>query len=547
MQAPTFKVASRTVAVFATVASADGRLVSDLPRSAFTILDNTKPQAITVFSNDIQPITVVMLLDRSGSMRANFTLVEKAAEHFVAAMLPTDKARIGSFANGVQVDPPDFTSDHDRLLRILRTDLQPDGPTPLWNAVDIGIRALAREQGRRVILVFTDGGDNPGNLRSDNSSMRDVLTRAEELDVMIYAIGLEGRSGPAGRGGVGSRVDKPDGGLLRIASATGGGYFELTSTDDLATTFSRVADELHHQYALGFTATVLDGKRHTLDVQVSGSGLTVRARKSYLAVDDAGPPPLTSRAASGEALEAALSAIGRATGSSRAIRTWIGQSRGDRGKTRVTFAWEPAPKIPGAAVEVDPAAQVSIVASGPSDAEYFKGPLPATPASGNRAPFSATFDVDPGPLQLQLSVRDSASRVMASETRPITAIDFAARPTTLGTPAIFRARTLPEYQRVKDDPDAIPAVTREFNRTDRLLVRVPAYGLDAGAAVVGMRLLNQSGYVTKELAATPMGSPSIQQAEVPVANLPPGTYVIQITVVGDGEMPSELVAFRLER
>jgi VWFA-related protein len=312
LQEPTFKAGNRTVAIYATVTNGDGRLVPDLSRDGFTIFDNGKPQPLTLFANDLQPITVVMLLDRSGSMRANFTLVEQAAEQFVAVMLPTDKARIGSFSNRIQVDPRDFTSDHEELLTILRRELQEEGPTPLWNAVNVGITALLHQQGRRVILVFTDGVDSPMNFSNNNNSLKDVMKRAEEEDVMVYAIGLAGQNGPVGRGssgggfgGVGgggfgrggmgrgrprgygggqAPVDeKPDDGLPKIAAATGGGYFELTSTNDLASTFGRVADELHHQYALGFTPTPLDGKMHTLDVRLTSTGLTARARKSYLA------------------------------------------------------------------------------------------------------------------------------------------------------------------------------------------------------------------------------------------------------------------------
>src|SRR5437016_12488401 len=142
-----------------------------------------------------------MLLDRSGSVRANFTLVQEAAERFVAVMLPADKARIGSFSNRIQVDPRDFTSDHDELVGILRTELQPEGPTPLWNAVNVGITALLHQQGRRVVLVFTDGVDNPANFRVNNTTLGDVMTRADEEDVMVYAIGLVGRNGPRGGGG----------------------------------------------------------------------------------------------------------------------------------------------------------------------------------------------------------------------------------------------------------------------------------------------------------------------------------------------------------
>ena len=309
-QEPTFKGAIRTVAVYATVANAEGRLVPDLGRDAFSVLDNGKRQELTLFANDVQPITVVLLLDRSGSMRRNFGLVEKAAEEFVNALLPADKARIGSFSNRIQVDPRDFTSNHDELLGILRSELQEAGPTPLWNAVNVGITALLHQQGRRVILVFTDGMDSPMNFSGANNTLKDVMKRAEEEDVMVYAIGLAGsgpsggRFGGRGPGGYGGRgggrrggyggggyggygrrapVDKPDDGLPKIAAVTGGGYFELTSTSDLASTFQRVADELHHQYALGFTPAALDGKMHKLEVRVASAGATVRARKSFLA------------------------------------------------------------------------------------------------------------------------------------------------------------------------------------------------------------------------------------------------------------------------
>jgi VWFA-related protein len=286
-----FKGGTRTVAIYATVTGANNRLIPDLPRAAFTVLDNGKPQELSLFANDIQPITVVLLLDRSVSMRSNFGLVEQAAERFVQALQPTDKARIGSFSNRIQVDPRDFTSDRGELLNILRTELQEEGPTPLWNAVNVGITALLHQQGRRVVLVFTDGMDSPGG-GYNNNSLKDVTKRAEEEDTMIYAIGLvpsvDGvAGGRRGRRGTfatpGAVVDRPDEGLPKIASATGGGYFELTSTNDLSATFGHVVDELHHQYALGFNPQVLDGKLHSIEVRVAQPGAAVRARQSYLA------------------------------------------------------------------------------------------------------------------------------------------------------------------------------------------------------------------------------------------------------------------------
>jgi Ca-activated chloride channel family protein len=301
-QEPTYRIGNRTVAVYATVSGPDGRLVPNLPQDVFAIDDNGKRQDITLFANTIQPITAIVLLDRSGSMRANFRLVEQAAERFVDALQPGDKARIGSFSNRIQIDPRDFTSDRGELLTILKSELQPEGPTPLWNAIYVGVTALLHQQGRRVILVFTDGMDSPQG--GTANSLKTVMKYAEEEDVMVYAIGLAtggrrgggGGFGPGGPGwpgqGSGGRrrpggfapvADRPDEGLAKIAAATGGGYFELMSTNDLAATFARVADELHHQYALGFTPSALDGKMHSLELHVKGEGMKARARKSYLA------------------------------------------------------------------------------------------------------------------------------------------------------------------------------------------------------------------------------------------------------------------------
>ncbi len=299
-QESVFRTGARTVSVYVTVSDATGRLVSDLTRDDFEIYDNGKRQAITLFGSGVQPITVVMMLDRSGSMMGNFNLVRSAAEQFVAQLLPGDKARIGSFANRIQVDPRDFTSSQRDLIAILRTELQEPGPTPLWNAVNVAITALQHQDGRRVVLVFTDGVDRPPG--SNNINLREAMKHAEEEDVLMFTIGLAGRVGGRGRrggrpgggpgGGFGGvfgpppETTKPDPGLPRIAVATGGGYFELTSTNNMSATFTRIADELHRQYALAFTPATLDGKTHKLEVRLRRSDLTARARKTYFARKD---------------------------------------------------------------------------------------------------------------------------------------------------------------------------------------------------------------------------------------------------------------------
>jgi Ca-activated chloride channel family protein len=294
-QPPTFGTTTRTVAVYATVTDAQGRLASDLSRENFEVDDNGVKQELTVFSNDIQPITAILLLDRSGSMKPNLELEVRAAETFVRGMLAEDRLRIGHFGRNIVIEPDDFTSDRDALLKVLHGDLQMDGPTPLWNAIDRAIDKLLLEKSRRVVLALSDGVDEPLDFSGHAKSMKDEMSRAEDHDIMIYAVGMEGLApmqqqratqGFGGRGIMPQRpndhtMQKPDEGMAKIAAATGGGYFELTSRVDLLGRFDRVVDELHHQYALGFVPQKLDGKLHDLTVKVNKPGYTVRARKRY--------------------------------------------------------------------------------------------------------------------------------------------------------------------------------------------------------------------------------------------------------------------------
>ena len=297
-QPPTFGTTTRTVAVYATVTNPQGRLASDLTRDDFEVDDNGVRQELTVFSNDVQPITAIMLLDRSGSMKPNLDLQLRAAETFVHGMLAEDRLRIGNFGKDIVIEPDDFTSDRDKLFKVLHGDLQKDGPTPLWNAIDRAIDKLLLEKSRRVVLAMSDGVDEPMDFSGHAKSSKDEIKRAEDNDIMIYSIGMEGLApmqqqratqGFGGRGMMAPRrnepatMQKPDEGMAKIAAATGGGYFELTGPGDLLGKFDRVIDELHHQYALGFVPQKLDGKLHDLTVKVAKAGYTVRARKRYLA------------------------------------------------------------------------------------------------------------------------------------------------------------------------------------------------------------------------------------------------------------------------
>jgi Ca-activated chloride channel family protein len=270
-QEATFRSAVRTVAVYATVQDAGGRLVPDLTERDFAVRDNDRSVAITTFSNDAQPITVAVMLDMSGSMSGRMLRVRESTRKFVAALAPVDRATIGTFGQELFVSPL-LTSNHADLNRVLTEELWPGGSTPLWAAIDRGMTALERERGRRVVLVLTDGLNACSGFRGECRGFGDVRRRATEQDFMVYAIGLEGT-------GLSTSMSE-------LTGETGGGHFELQQDDDLDATFARVAEELRRQYLIGFTPASLDDRNHRLQVSVGQAGMTARARRSYLARRD---------------------------------------------------------------------------------------------------------------------------------------------------------------------------------------------------------------------------------------------------------------------
>jgi Ca-activated chloride channel homolog len=272
-QQPTFRSGSvTTVSVFATVTDEANRLVPDLVQEDFEILDNDKVQDITVFDNDIRPISVVVMLDTSGSMTASIKLLKEASEQFLIRLLPEDRGLVGAFNDKIEIGS-EFTNNRDQLISDVR-DLDYGNATRLYDAIDESLNSLKDIEGRKVVLVFTDGDDTGSRIGRGR-----VLERARSEEVMIYAIGLESEMFD----GVRMVRSRPDSGLRGLAEETGGGYFELKKTADLGPTFSRVAQELHSQYVLGFNAKQLDGKVHKLTLKTKRPGTKGRARRSYLA------------------------------------------------------------------------------------------------------------------------------------------------------------------------------------------------------------------------------------------------------------------------
>ena len=271
-QQPTFRSGSRVVPSFVTVTDSNNRLVADLTREDFEIYDNGRVQEVTIFDNEVRPFTVVVMLDTSISMTHRLKDLYAGAEQFLLRLLPHDKATVGGFNDKIEF-ASEFSSDRNSLVSALKS-LDYGNQTHLYDAVYASLDQLEKVEGRKVILLFTDGADfgsrqGPGR----------ALERARDREVMIYGIGLETEF----FNGQSVVRSKPDSILNRFANETGGGYFDLKKDADLNASFTRIAQELRSQYLLGFSPPTLDGKVHRLEVRVKRPGLKTRSRRSYVA------------------------------------------------------------------------------------------------------------------------------------------------------------------------------------------------------------------------------------------------------------------------
>ena len=273
-QTPVFRSGTEIVDLYVTVTDRNGRLVPSLLQEDFEILDEGVVPEIVLFANAVRPITVVVMLDTSASMTPSLDLLMAGAEQFIIRMLPDDKGKVGAFNDKIQILPEaEFIGDRDALIRALDR-LQFGNPTRLYDAIGASIESLQGIEGRKVALIFTDGEDTQHEI-----GWRDALNMALTEEVMLYTIGLEMNY----HNGIRMVRSRPDGRLKTFAEETGGGYFELKDSDELGSTFTRVAQELHSQYVVGFAPSVQDGKVHELEVRVRQRGMTARARKTYTA------------------------------------------------------------------------------------------------------------------------------------------------------------------------------------------------------------------------------------------------------------------------
>ena len=231
--------------------------------------------------------------------------------------------------------------------------------------------------------------------------------------------------------------------------------------------------------------------------------------------------------------------------SSPLIRPWFGLSLGSDDKMRVTFVWEPSPGVPGDRL-LATASRVELTVLGEGDDVLFQGPvLPTGPgmveAPGSE-PARAVFHTEPGRLRLRMKIEDGDRRQVDSDVRDIIVRDLRGR-VAIGTPAVSSRQELSRVPHTRRRCEAVPVASREFRRTERLLIRFPAYAPDGQQPTVSARLLNRVGQPMRTLDVR--SADGEHEIDLMLASLANGEYQVELAVTSPAGNVTELLGFRV--
>jgi Ca-activated chloride channel family protein len=261
----------RAVALDVLVTDQEGRFVTGLRPDDFRVLEQGVPQELSYFTARRTPVTVVVLLDSSASVRSDMLSIQKAAHRFIKKLASGDRARIGFFHDQVVFGPrfTDDMSEHSAMINQMR----PQRSTHLYDALVESFGKLERVPDRKALLVFSDGED-----QGSQTSMQGALEAARQSDVSVYAVGILGWSAADGR-------HANQGLLEQIARLTGGRAFFPADDKQMQKAFDRIRAEIHHQYRMGYVPPSGEegpGQWREIRVELTRrKDLVVRCRRGY--------------------------------------------------------------------------------------------------------------------------------------------------------------------------------------------------------------------------------------------------------------------------
>lgn len=266
----------RLVRILTTVKDTEGKLVGDLEKKDFTVTDNGVPQEIAVFERTTaQPLSVSLLVDTSSSTATNLKNEIESIQKFIAALFKDgnqdDRAALYSFSWQVTLERG-FTRDASRLESALRR-LKPDGGTAMYDGVHFAARHLEKRDGRRVIIMVTDGGDTASSVR-----FADAMEAAQRADAVIYPVLIVPITNGAGRNIGGENA------LQTLAANTGGRVFVPSVGSQLDNAFASILRDLRSQYLLAYYPKNLPPTKerfHRVRIETARPGLRISARSGY--------------------------------------------------------------------------------------------------------------------------------------------------------------------------------------------------------------------------------------------------------------------------
>jgi VWFA-related protein len=275
-----FKVGVSAVNLNVVVTDKNGRFIPGLKEEDFEVFEDKVPQELSFFNPEVTPLTVLLLLDASTSIRPSVEGVKEAAANFVGKLWDGDQAIVGDFNERVRFSTY-FTDDVDRLIATIQS-LYPSGWTALYDAILLSIGKLHGVEGRKALLAFTDGDDSRSAGYGSEASSDDAVEGARLSEVTIYTVGFKGQRGFGGSG-----VNK--GFLRNLAEETGGAAFFPKGIGELNDVFDRIQEELHSQYRLAYVPSnaEYDSTWREIEIRVKDRpDLTVRTRTGYYALPE---------------------------------------------------------------------------------------------------------------------------------------------------------------------------------------------------------------------------------------------------------------------
>ncbi len=271
----TFKVDVHLVNVFTTVTDERGTPIGGLTKDQFEVFEDGVPQKISVFSRESQlPLSIVLAVDTSSSTRREIRLELDAARDFTHAILrKQDSLALYQFDQAV-TEVVSFTSDLNRIDRGIH-NITVGGATALYDAIYLGADALLARQGRKVLVLITDGGDTVSS-----TSYAEALRAAQQSEALVYSIIVVPVESSAGRNTGGEHA------LIQLAADTGGKYYYTANLPEIRKAFTQISDELRTQYLLAYYSNRRLAASDYREIEVkahlpSDNKLIVRHRRGY--------------------------------------------------------------------------------------------------------------------------------------------------------------------------------------------------------------------------------------------------------------------------